>query len=102
MAASVQRRQASALRGAEKAVAIARASCPKPMLAASLHLLAQVRNACGHGEEASRIAEEAASVCAECGDRDGEASAWVVAADACGSQGFRLQGSGDFPDIGQQ
>lgn len=89
--AAVQRRQASALRGAEKAVAVARKSCPKPLLAASLHLLAQVRNACGHADEAAQVAEEAAGLFMECDDLDGEASALVVAADACVLQRKRQQ-----------
>jgi len=81
--ANIRRRQTSLLKASEKAVAVARKSSSKGLLASCLHLFAQVLNACGRGEEAADAAEEASVLFMECGDTDGEAHALVVAADAC-------------------
>lgn len=86
---TIARLQTSALRGADKAVALARKVESTAFLASALHTLAQVNNACGYGERASDLAHEAESLFKEVADQGGEANALVVAADACVVKGDR-------------
>jgi len=94
---TVARHQTSALRNAERAVALARKAGGGILLAQSLHSLGQVYNVCGAGDKALAVAQEAEALFQQAQDQNAEANAMVVAADACVIKGDRT-GATEFAE----